>query len=68
MRIHAPLLRLSKAEIVRLGADVSVDFALTHSCYDPDREGRACGACDSCQLRRKGFKQAGVADPLVYRS
>ncbi|HEV8144762.1 MAG TPA: 7-cyano-7-deazaguanine synthase QueC [Bryobacteraceae bacterium] len=68
IHIHAPLLRLSKAEIVRLGADVGVDFALTHSCYDPDREGRACGACDSCQLRRKGFEEAGVRDPLVYRS
>lgn len=68
IQIHAPLLRLSKAEIVRLGAEVGVDFALTHSCYDPDREGRPCGACDSCQLRRKGFEQAGVTDPLVYRS
>jgi len=68
IQIHAPLLRLSKTEIVRLGADVGVDFALTYSCYDPDREGRACGACDSCQLRRKGFEQAGVTDPLVYRS
>jgi 7-cyano-7-deazaguanine synthase len=68
IKIHAPLLRLSKAEIVRLGSDVGVDFAITHSCYDPDRDGRACGACDSCQLRRKGFEQAGVMDPLVYRA
>ncbi len=66
IKIHAPLLRLSKAEIVKLGAEVGVDFGLTHSCYDPDREGRACGACDSCALRRKGFDEAGVVDPLAY--
>jgi 7-cyano-7-deazaguanine synthase len=66
--IHAPLLQLSKAEIVRLGAEAGVDFALTHSCYDPGPDGRPCGACDSCQLRRKGFREAGVADPLPYLS
>jgi 7-cyano-7-deazaguanine synthase len=66
VRIHAPLLHLSKAEIVRLGAQAGVDFALTHSCYDPDQDGRPCGACDSCQLRRKGFREAGIADPLPY--
>ena len=62
IRIHAPLIRLSKAEIVRLGRDLGLDFSLTHSCYDPDSQGRPCGQCDSCLLRRKGFEEAGVAD------
>ena len=66
IRIHTPLIQLSKADIVRLGAEVGVDFALTHSCYDPDPAGRPCGSCDSCALRRKGFDEAGVRDPLVY--
>ena len=65
VRIHTPLIRLSKAEIVRLGRDLGVDFRLTHSCYDPDESGRACGACDSCLLRRKGFEEAGLADPAL---
>ena len=65
VRIHTPLIRLSKAEIVRLGRDLGVDFRLTHSCYDPDESGRACGACDSCLLRRKGFEEAGIADPAL---
>jgi 7-cyano-7-deazaguanine synthase len=65
--IHTPLAQLGKAEIVRLGAEVGVDFALTHSCYDPDAEGRPCGQCDSCLLRRKGFEEAGRRDPLSYR-
>lgn len=64
--IRAPLLYLSKAEIIRKGADLGVDFALTHSCYDPSEEGAACGRCDSCQLRRKGFQEAGLSDPLPY--
>jgi 7-cyano-7-deazaguanine synthase len=68
MRIHAPLLRLTKAEIVKLGQEVGLDFALTHSCYDPDQKGRPCGACDSCALRRKGFDEAGVIDPLEYHA
>lgn len=63
LRIHTPLIRLSKARIVKLGADLGVDFSLTHSCYDPDSRGRACGACDSCLLRAKGFAEAGIADP-----
>src|SRR5437867_2018182 len=63
--LHTPLIRLSKAEIVKLAADLGLDFRLTHSCYDPDPSGRACGACDSCVLRRKGFEEAGMADPLV---
>jgi 7-cyano-7-deazaguanine synthase len=62
LQIHAPLLRLGKAEIVKLGAELGLDFSLTHSCYDPDAEGRACGQCDSCLLRRKGFEEAGIAD------
>ncbi len=60
--IHTPLVRLSKADIVRLGASLGVNFAMTHSCYDPDAEGRACGACDACLLRRKGFEEAGIED------
>ena len=62
VRIHAPLLRLSKAEIVKLGRDLGLPFGLTHSCYDPGPGGRPCGACDSCVLRRKGFEEAGVED------
>lgn len=65
MRIHAPLIHLTKAEIVRLGRELGVDFALTHSCYDPAPDGRSCGECDSCILRRKGFLEAGLPDPAV---
>lgn len=60
--IHAPLLRLGKADIVKLGRELGLDFSLTHSCYDPDASGRACGQCDSCLLRRKGFEEAGIED------
>jgi 7-cyano-7-deazaguanine synthase len=63
--IHTPLIALSKAEIVKLGAKLGLDFGLTHSCYDPAPDGRPCGACDSCLLRRKGFEEAGVEDPLL---
>ncbi len=66
-RIHAPLQRLGKAEIIRLGADLGVDYALTTSCYNPDAEGRSCGKCDSCALRSAGFKEAGIADPTRYQ-
>jgi len=62
IRIHTPLIRLSKAEIVKLAHDLKLDFSLTHSCYDPDPDGRPCGQCDSCILRRKGFEEAGIAD------
>jgi 7-cyano-7-deazaguanine synthase len=62
LKIHTPLLRLSKADIVRLGRDLGLDFSLTHSCYDPDASGRTCGQCDACLLRRKGFEEAGIAD------
>jgi 7-cyano-7-deazaguanine synthase len=64
LHIHTPLARLNKADIVRLGLEVGVDFALTHSCYAPDSTGRACGQCDSCLLRQKGFEEAAVVDPL----
>ncbi|MCS6851423.1 MAG: 7-cyano-7-deazaguanine synthase QueC [Gemmataceae bacterium] len=65
-RVHAPLLRLTKAEIVRRGAELGVDFSLTLSCYNPDDTGRACGRCDSCRLRLKGFAEAGLRDPAAY--
>lgn len=65
--IHAPLLRLSKAEIIREGARLGVDYALTVSCYQADEQGRACGRCDSCRLRAEGFAAAGVSDPTRYR-
>jgi 7-cyano-7-deazaguanine synthase len=66
-RIHAPLIRLSKAEIVREGTRLGVDFAATVSCYQADAEGRACGRCDSCRIRRDGFAAAGLPDPTRYR-
>ena len=66
LQIHAPLLSLSKAEIIREGTRLGVDFAWTHSCYDPSPTGLACGFCDSCLLRKKGFEDAGIADPAVY--
>ena len=65
--IEAPLLKLTKAEIIRLGTSLGVDYGLTVSCYQADGEGRACGRCDSCRLRRQGFEQAGVADPTRYQ-
>ena len=66
VQIHTPLIRLSKSEIIQLGAELGVDFRLTHSCYDPDERGRPCGLCDSCRLRRRGFAEAGREDPLEY--
>lgn len=65
-KIHTPLIRLTKAQIIRRGVELGVDYSMTHSCYDPDSEGRACGRCDSCVLRKKGFAAAGVADPTEY--
>jgi 7-cyano-7-deazaguanine synthase len=65
-KIHAPLISLSKADIIRRGAALGVDYSLTHSCYDPDQRGKACGHCDSCQLRLKGFADAGLTDPGSY--
>jgi 7-cyano-7-deazaguanine synthase len=66
--IHAPLMKLTKAQIIRRGLELGVDYSLTHSCYDPDESGLACGRCDSCILRKKGFAEAGVADPTRYVS
>lgn len=65
-KIHAPLIRMTKAEIIRRGAELGVDYSRTSSCYDPSPEGLACGRCDSCQLRRNGFEAAGIADPTQY--
>jgi 7-cyano-7-deazaguanine synthase len=66
VRIQTPLIELSKAEIIRRGIELGVDYSLTVSCYQADDEGRACGVCDACRLRRKGFEDAGVADPTRY--
>jgi len=66
-RVHAPLLQRTKAEIIREGIRLGVDYALTLSCYDPDEQGRACGRCDSCKLRLKGFQEASVTDPALYQ-
>jgi 7-cyano-7-deazaguanine synthase len=68
IQVHTPLIELSKAGIVKLAAELGLDFALTHSCYDPAPGGTACGQCDSCLLRRKGFDEAGVRDPIPYSS
>jgi 7-cyano-7-deazaguanine synthase len=67
MRIHTPLVHLSKAQIIRRGLELGVDYGLTHSCYDPSADGSPCGQCDACLLRLKGFKEVGVADPVAYR-
>jgi 7-cyano-7-deazaguanine synthase len=66
LRIHTPLIDLDKSAIIRLGTSFGVDYALTHSCYDPGPDGTPCGRCDSCLLRLEGFRQAGLADPLRY--
>ena len=67
LTIHAPLLRLTKKEIILKGMELGVDYSTTHSCYDPDAQGRACGGCDACRLRLKGFAEAGLADPAAYQ-
>lgn len=67
-KIHTPLIKLTKAEIISKAASLGVDLSLTHSCYDPAPDGRACGLCDSCQLRLKGFHEAGLTDPVSYVS
>ncbi|QSQ23009.1 7-cyano-7-deazaguanine synthase QueC [Pyxidicoccus parkwayensis] len=64
--VHAPLSGMTKADIIREGVKLGVDYGMTHSCYDPDAQGRACGRCDSCVLRKKGFEEAGVPDPTRY--
>ncbi len=66
IKIHAPLIQLSKAEIIRKGLELGVDYQLTHSCYDPNDQGLSCGVCDSCALRLKGFQEAGETDPVDY--
>ena len=66
-QVHAPLISMKKADIIRTGLQLGIDYGLTVSCYQPDDEGRACGRCDSCRLRREGFQSAGVADPTRYR-
>ncbi|HDS83927.1 MAG TPA: 7-cyano-7-deazaguanine synthase QueC [Phycisphaerales bacterium] len=65
-RIRTPIIEMTKAQIIRRGVELGVDYALTHSCYDPDPAGRACGRCDACRLRLKGFEQAGLRDPVKY--
>lgn len=67
LKIHTPLIDLTKAQIIQQGLDLGVDFGITHSCYDPAETGEACGRCDSCLLRMKGFKEAGIPDPTVYK-
>ena len=66
LAVHAPLISMSKAEIILQGTSLGVDYALTHSCYDPDADCGPCGRCDSCRLRRNGFLDAGLTDPLTY--
>lgn len=68
LSIHTPLIHMTKGQIISRGHQLGVDFALTHSCYDPDAQGRACGACDSCRLRLRGFAEAGLIDPIPYQS
>ena len=68
LKIHTPLIEMSKADIIRRGIELGVDYSLTHSCYDPLAEGLACGECDSCLLRLKGFQEAGLSDPGRYRA
>jgi 7-cyano-7-deazaguanine synthase len=67
LTIHVPLIALSKAQIIRKGMELGVDYSLTHSCYDPEEDGAACGQCDSCLLRLKGFAEAGIKDPGKYK-
>jgi len=67
LTVHAPLIAMTKGEIIRRGLDLGVDYGMTSSCYDPDADGRACGACDACRLRLKGFAEAGATDPVRYR-
>ena len=68
LRIHTPLIDMTKAEIIQSGLQKGVDYSLTVSCYAADEQGRACGECDSCRLRRKGFEDAGLADPTIYQT
>lgn len=65
-QIHTPIIEMSKAQIIKTGTELGLDYGLTHSCYDPNDQGKPCGKCDSCKLRLKGFKEAGLADPVEY--
>ncbi len=67
-QIHTPLINMTKAQIVQRGVELGVDYGLTHTCYSPDEQGIACGRCDACQLRRKGFAAAGLVDPIEYQT
>ena len=66
IKIHTPLIDMGKHEIIKTGSSLGVDYSITHSCYDPDKNGISCGRCDACTLRLKGFKKAGIADPIQY--
>lgn len=66
LKIHTPIINMTKSQTILAGMKLGVDYSLTHSCYDPDKSGRSCGRCDSCRLRLKGFRDAGLADPIVY--
>jgi 7-cyano-7-deazaguanine synthase len=66
LKIHTPLIKMNKAQIIQKGIELEVDYSMTHSCYDPQATGEACGECDSCLLRLKGFRDAGVSDPVRY--
>lgn len=65
IRIHSPLINLSRGDIIKKGLSLGVDYSLTWSCYDPGVDGNACGCCDSCNLRLKGFREAGISDPIL---
>ena len=65
-KIHTPLITMTKSQIIRRGTELGVDYSLTHSCYDPASDGRSCGRCDACLIRRQGFVDAGLSDPLEY--
>jgi 7-cyano-7-deazaguanine synthase len=67
IRVHTPLIKLAKAQIIKKGLELGVDFGMTHSCYDPNDKGKPCGRCDSCYWRLKGFREAGLTDPLIYQ-
>lgn len=68
VKINTPLIKMTKAQIIQTGLDLKIDYAITHSCYDPGIKGGACGQCDSCLMRKKGFEQAGIEDPTIYDS
>jgi 7-cyano-7-deazaguanine synthase len=68
LTIHAPLMQMNKADIIRRGLELGVDYSLTHTCYDPDVQGQACGGCDACLLRLRGFADVGVPDPVAYQT